>query len=51
MEETVLELIEANQEYELLMRNDLRLMFNAMNKMNEKKPVEEKNSEAGYMFG
>lgn len=51
VEETLLELIEANQEYELLMRNDLRLMFDAMNKMNEKKPVEKKKTETGHMFG
>jgi len=51
VEETVLELIKANQEYELLMRNDLRLMFNAMNKMNEKKPVEKTEEKNDFMFG
>jgi hypothetical protein len=51
VEETLLELVAANQEYELLMRNDLRLMFNAMNKMNEKKPVEKTEEKNDFMFG
>ena len=51
VEEMFLELIEANQEYELLMRNDLRLMFNAMTEMNAKKPEAKSESDTGIMIG
>ena len=51
IEDMFIKLFEANQEYELLMRNDMRLMFNAMNKMNEKKPDKKNKNGTGNMYG
>lgn len=50
IEEAMLEMIEAIQEYELLMRNDMRLMFNEMNKGKAKKVPAKKNG-TGNMYG
>ena len=50
-DEMLLELVDSVQEYELLMRNDMRLMFNAMNKPNEKKPGKKTKSNNDRMFG
>ena len=49
VEEMVLQLIEANQEYELLMRNDLRLMFNEMHAKKETPKKSKKQNDR--MFG
>lgn len=51
LDEMLLELVEANQEYELLMRNDMRLMFNQMNKTNEKKLGKKSKTVNDRMFG
>ena len=50
-DEMLLELVDSVQEYELLMRNDMRLMFNAMNTTNEKKPGKESKDKNDKMFG
>lgn len=50
--EVVLEMVEATQEYELLMRNDMRLMFNEMNKGKAKKvPAKKPKNVNDRMFG
>lgn len=49
--ENVLVSIEATQEYELLMRNDMRLMFEAMNKINAPKEVKKPKNGTGNMYG
>ena len=50
LSEMVLEMVEATQEYELLIRNDMRLLFNEMQAKKEK-PKETKKNVNDNMFG
>ena len=50
-QDSILIFIEAFHENELLMRNDMRLMFNEINsKAKPKEPVKKKNG-TGHMYG
>jgi len=52
LSDVVLEMVDSTHEYELLMRSDMRLMFNQMNEQNQKKPVKksENDSDNDMMF-